>query len=201
MNKNRLEAFSDGVLAIIITIMVLEFKIPHGHSFQALEPLISVFISYFMSFVFVAIYWANHHHLLQGLKKVTSGIIWANMALLFWLSLIPFATGWMGENHFEANTMALYGAIIMLSGVSFSILQNQVVRNIPDNEKLKAGFDRMKRKGLFSSIAYPIGIICAYIHPLIPTLIFLGISGLWLIPDKNIEAAFQNQDFREDIES
>src|SRR3954449_5960384 len=127
MDKNRLEAFSDGVLAIIITIMVLELKVPHGSDFAALKPLLPVFLSYVLSFVYVGIYWNNHHHLLKAAHRVDGGIMWANLHLLFWLSLLPFVTGWMGENHFEALPSAVYGAVLLLAAIAYYILQNRVI--------------------------------------------------------------------------
>ncbi len=133
MNKTRLEAFSDGVLAIIITIMVLEIKVPHGADWASLKPLAPVFYSYVLSFLFVGIYWGNHHHLLQTVKSVDSGIIWANLNLLFWLSLIPFGTGWMGENHFAPYTVAVYASILLLSGIAFTILQLVIQKRNPGN--------------------------------------------------------------------
>ncbi len=194
MNKNRLEAFSDGVLAIIITIMVLEFKIPHSGDWADLKALIPVFISYFMSFLFVGIYWGNHHHLLHSVKTVSSGIIWANLNLLFWLSLIPFATGWMGENHFAANTVVLYAILLLLCGVAYTILQNAVQRQAHNLEALKKAFVNANKKGIFSLIIYSLAIPAAFIDPIISGVLFLVVSIVWLIPDKNIEKAFSNEE-------
>lgn len=189
MNKARLEAFSDGVFAIIITIMVLEIKVPHGSDWTVLRPLIPTFISYILSFTFIGIYWANHHHMLHSVKGVTGSMIWANINLLFWLSLIPFATGWMGENHFAANTVSLYGLLLLLSGIAFTILQKVIERNSLDIERLKTAFVNMKRKGIASTIGYAAAIPLAYISPVISGVIFALISIVWLIPDKEIEKA------------
>jgi uncharacterized membrane protein len=146
MNKSRLEAFSDGVLAIIITIMVLEIKVPHGSDWIELKPLIPVFISYILSFIFIGIYWGNHHHLLHSIKQVSSSIILANLNLLFWLSLIPFATGWMGENHFAPNTVAVYGFILLICGIAFRFLQKAVEKYAHNLEALKKAFANLQKK-------------------------------------------------------
>ena len=195
MNKNRLEAFSDGVLAIIITIMVLEIKVPHGAAWSELSPLLSTFTSYLMSFLFIGIYWGNHHHLLHSLKNVSSGVIWANINLLFWLSLIPFSTGWMGENQFAPNTIMLYGILLLLSGISFTILQKTVEKNTIDLDALKKAFLVLNKKGVFSTVAYASAIPLAYINPVISGAIFFLVAIVWLIPDKNIEKALtQNKE-------
>lgn len=193
MNKNRLEAFSDGVLAIIITIMVLEIKVPHGGEWSDLKPLCYVFISYAMSFLFIGIYWGNHHHMLHSLRQVTSGIIWANMNLLFWLSLVPFVTGWMGENHFAPNTVAAYGAILLFCGVAYNILQKRVEKNTHDIEALKRTFVTANKKGIASALGYLASIPLAYVHPAISGIIFVTISIMWLVPDKNIEKALKEE--------
>ena len=191
MNKNRLEAFSDGVLAIIITIMVLEIKVPHSSDWGDLASLAPVFTSYLMSFLFVGIYWGNHHHLLHSLKSVTSGIIWANMNLLFWLSLIPFVTGWMGENHFAKNTVATYGVVLFISGVAFTILQKAIEKNTRDIEALHTAFRNLNKKGIISTVGYLSGVPIAFINPVVSGVIFFIISLIWLIPDKNIENALK----------
>ena len=193
MNKTRLEAFSDGVLAIIITIMVLEIKVPHSSDWADLKQLIPAALSYAMSFLFIGIYWGNHHHLLHSLKQVTSGIIWANLNLLFWLSLVPFVTGWMGENHFAANTVAVYGTVLFISGVAFTILQKRVEKNAHDIEALKRAFTNLNKKGVASTLGYLSAIPLAYVSPLISGLIFVSISIIWLIPDKNIEKALRGE--------
>lgn len=193
MNKNRLEAFSDGVLAIIITIMVLEFKIPHGSDWKNLLELLPIFISYGLSFSYVGIYWGNHHHLLHSVKNVTSGMMLANLNLLFWLSLIPFSTGWMGENHFETNTVALYGAVLLLCGGAFYILQYIVQKNSHDIDALRIAFKMSSRKGIISLVAYIASIPLAFVHEYISFGIFILTSIMWLIPDKNIENALKNK--------
>ncbi len=194
MNKNRLEAFSDGVLAIIITIMVLEIKIPHGSDWLALKPLIPIFISYGLSFAYIGIYWGNHHHMLQSVRQVTSKMILANLNLLFWLSMVPFATGWMGENEFKSNPMALYGIILFLSGASYSILQKSVERNAHEIESLKLAYKFMNQKGKISTIAYLASIPLAYLEPYISFSIYIIVAIMWLVPDKNIEKALKAKD-------
>jgi len=186
-----MEAFSDGVLAIIITIMVLEIKVPHGSQWEALKPLIPTFISYVLSFTFVGVYWANHHHMLQSVKSVTGSMIWANINLLFWLSLIPFTTGWMGENNFAPNTIAAYGIVLLLSGVAYTILQKVIENHSLNIERLKTAFVNMKRKGIASMIGYSMAIPLAYISPVISGCIFILIAIVWLLPDKNIEEALK----------
>ncbi|MEI8086596.1 MAG: TMEM175 family protein [Paludibacter sp.] len=193
MNKNRLEAFSDGVLAIIITIMVLEFKVPHGSDLKQLEELIPVFISYGLSFSYIGIYWGNHHHLLHSVKEVTSVMILSNLNLLFWLSLVPFATAWMGENHFETNTVAMYGVILLLCGAAYYILQKEVEKNSKDSEALKEAFKMSRKKGNISLVMYVCSIPLAYVHPYISYGIFIISSIMWLIPDKNIEKALKSE--------
>jgi len=189
MEKNRLEAFSDGVIAIIITIMVLEMKVPHGSDWLILKPLIPVFISYFLSFLFIGIYWGNHHHLLQTVKRSNSRIMLANLNLLFWLSLIPFATGWMGENHFDPNTVALYAVLLLLNGVAFYILQKTIERSLTDETNFHNAMKKLSFKAIVSLIGYSISIPLAYVNPYISGTIFFAIAVLWLIPDKNIEKA------------
>ncbi len=191
MNKSRLEAFSDGVIAIIITIMVLEIKVPHTADWAALKELLPVFLSYILSFMFVGIYWGNHHHLLHTVKSVNSGIIWANINLLFWLSLIPVATGWMGENHFEKNTIIAYAVLLLLCGLAFTILQFAVEKTIPHNEQLATAFARLRMKGFFSVVCYVSAIPVAYLNTTISGILFLTVSIMWLIPDKNIERALK----------
>ena len=193
MNKSRLEAFSDGVLAIIITIMVLEIDIPESSDWSELKHLVPVFISYLFSFIYIGIYWGNHHHLLHSVKKVTSGIMLANLNLLFWLSLIPFSTGWMGENHFAKNTVAVYGAILLVSGLAFYVLLKVVERNSHDLQALKDAFVMLNRKGITSTIGYFISVPLAFVHPLISAVIFSIISVIWLIPDRNLERALNGE--------
>jgi len=193
MNKGRLEAFSDGVLAIIITIMVLEMKVPHGSDFSSLSPLIPVFISYVLSFIYLGIYWNNHHHMIHTVKVVSGKILWANLHLLFWLSLIPFVTGWMGENHFAAVPVALYGVILVMSAVAYFILQNQILKTQgPDSLLAKAvGKDY---KGKASPFFYAIAIALTLINPWISCSIYALVAMMWLIPDKRIEIVFNQQE-------
>ena len=186
MTKNRLEAFSDGVLAIIITIMVLELKVPHGDSFAALQPLLPVFLSYVLSFLYVGIYWNNHHHLLHSTRHVSAGILWANMHLLFWLSLFPFATGWVGENHFAAMPTAAYGVVLLMAGVAYYILQLAIIaRHGPQSLLAKAlGRDF---KGKFSMVIYLAAIPLAFLNPWIGNVLYVLVALWWLIPDRRIE--------------
>jgi len=193
MNKGRLEAFSDGVLAIIITIMVLEIKIPHGDDWSVLKPLIPKLLSYLISFIYVGIYWGNHHHLLHSVKQVSSKMMWANLNLLFWLSLIPFATGWMGENHFAPNSVALYGVLLLLSGLGFVFLQKAVEHNAHDLEALHEAFQNMNRKGIISTLSYTISIPLAYVNTSISGALFIMVAIIWLIPDKHIEKALRKE--------
>lgn len=195
MNKTRLEAFSDGVIAIIITIMVLEIKVPESTDWEEIKSLIPKGISYILSFLFVAIYWGNHHHLLDTAKKITSFIIWANMNLLFWLSLIPFATAWIGENHFEKITVAVYAIIALACGIAYSILQYAIEKSYLHNSQLKTIIKKQKSKGIISIIAYVSAIpIALYINPILSISIFFVISIIWIIPDKNIEKALSKND-------
>lgn len=186
MGTHRLEAFSDGVLAIIITIMVLEMKVPHGVDVAALRPLIPVFLSYVLSFVFLAIYWNNHHHLLHVATRVSGTILWANMHLLFWLSLVPFVTGWMGENHFAPAPTALYGVVLLLAAIAYLVLQHAIlVQEGPDSILATAlGNDW---KGRFSPLIYGAAIALAFLHPGIAGALYVLAAVMWLIPDRRIE--------------
>ncbi|HEX3131835.1 MAG TPA: TMEM175 family protein [Thermoanaerobaculia bacterium] len=188
MGKSRLEAFSDGVLAIIITIMVLELKVPHGESFEALRPLTPVFLSYLLSFVYIGIYWNNHHHMLHAVRTVTGPMLWANLHLLFWLSLIPFATGWMGENHFAAATEAVYGAVLLMAAIAYYILQQLIIASQgPDSILKKAvGTDW---KGKLSPLAYITAIPMAFVSRWISLGLYVFIALIWLVPDRRIEHA------------
>jgi TMEM175 potassium channel family protein len=189
MNKSRLEAFSDGVIAIIITIMVLEIKTPHDTSWKALEEQIPVFSSYLMSFIYLGIYWGNHHHLMNAASHVNAAIIWSNMNLLFWLSLIPFATGWMGENHYAQNTVVLYAILLLVCGISFTILQICIERITKNNPNLVHAFANVRRKGIFSVVCYSLAILLAYVNTLFSAILFCTVAVHWLIPDRNIEKA------------
>ena len=192
MNKSRLEAFSDGVLAIIITIMVLEIKVPHGSDWKTLEPMIPVFFSYAISFLFVGIYWGNHHHLLHTLKWITSGIMWSNLLLLFCLSLLPVATGWMGENHFAPNTVVLYAAVLICCGLSYGVLQHMILKTIDRDTELVTAIKKQDKKVVVSAVTALAAIPFAFVHPAISCALFLVQSGIWLIPDRNIERALKN---------
>ncbi len=186
MGKNRLEAFSDGVLAIIITIMVLELKVPHGVDFAALRPVLPVFLSYVLSFVYVAIYWNNHHHLLHSVKQVSGGILWANLNLLFWLSLFPFTTGWIGENHIAPWPVAVYGFVLFMAAVSYTLLQRIIIaRHGPDSLLARAiGSDW---KGKLSMTLYLVAIPVAFLHPWSAIGSYVAVALLWLVPDRRIE--------------
>ncbi len=192
MEKNRLEAFSDGVLAIIIIIMVLEIKVPHGTEWSDLEPLLPVFLSYIFSFVYVGIYWGNHHHLLYTVKKVSSGIMLANLNLLFWLSLLPFATGWMGENYFEPRTVTLYALLLNMCGVAYTILQKMIEKCQDFSPEMKLVMKKQTRKGLFSVACYTLAVPFAYVNAIISVVLFLIVAIAWLVPDKNIERALND---------
>ena len=186
MGKGRLEAFSDGVIAIIITIMVLEMKIPHGDSIGALAPLAPVFLSYVLSFVYVGIYWNNHHHMLHACTHVTGRILWANLHLLFWLSLFPFVTGWMGENHFAAIPSALYGGVLFAAGVSYWILQQVIIGAQGSQSALKAAIGS-DWKGKLSPALYLCGIASTFIWPWVAQVLYVAVALMWLVPDRRIE--------------
>lgn len=189
MGKNRLEAFSDGVLAIIITIMVLELKVPQGADFTALRALLPIFLSYALSFVYVGIYWNNHHHMLHLVQKVNGAILWANLHLLFWLSLTPFVTGWMGVNHFAPLPMSLYGVALLMSGLAYSILQKTIVVS-QGHDSLLAKAIGKDAKGKLSLVFYAIAIPVAYVQQWIAGGLYVLVALLWLIPDLRIEHAF-----------
>ena len=187
MRKTRLEAFSDGVIAIIITIMVLELKVPEGADWQALKPMLPVFLSYMLSFIFIGIYWNNHHHLMHVVKQISAGIMWANLNLLFWLSLVPFATGWLGENHFQAFPTALYAALMNLCGIAYTILQITIERCHKDDLRLKDIMLRQKGKGMGSLFLYTAAIPLAYVDTRISHVLFVVVAIMWIVPDKKIE--------------
>jgi uncharacterized membrane protein len=186
VGKNRLEAFSDGVIAIIITIMVLELKVPHGDSIQSLLPLLPIFLSYVLSFVYVGIYWNNHHHLLHTLSKVSGPILWSNMHLLFWLSLIPFATGWMGENHFTSAPTALYGVVLLMAAIAYYVLQQTIIRSQGSESLLKRAIGS-DWKGKLSPVIYLIAIPLAFVLPWASAALYVLVALIWLIPDRRIE--------------
>lgn len=193
MSKTRLEAFSDGVLAIIITIMVLELKIPHTVSFNALGNLLPVFSSYLLSFIIIAIYWGNHHHLLHTVHRVNHKIIWANMTLLFFISLIPFSTGWMGENHFHKNTVLVYSINLLFCSIAYTILENVIIAHYTHNTGLILALRRQRKKGVISMGLYAASIISAFFYPLISAILIIGTAIIWIIPDKNIEKALEEK--------
>jgi uncharacterized membrane protein len=192
MNKNRLEAFSDGVLAIIVTIMVLEIKVPHGDTLEAIQPLLPVFLSYILSFVFILIYWNNHHHLFQAVKNINGKVLWANGHLLFWLSLLPFATGWMGESHAARLPVILYGVIVFMAGVAYYILSLTLLK-IHDVDSLLARAVGKDFKGVASLILYSIGIGSSFYNTTVSCVFYVIVAIIWLIPDKRIEKHISNK--------
>jgi uncharacterized membrane protein len=188
MNRDRLEAFSDGVIAVIITIMVLEMKVPQGHDFRALLPTLPVFLSYVLSYIYVGLYWGNHHHLLKATRRINGAIIWANLHLLFWLSLIPFATGWNGENHFTAAPAALYGFVLLMCAVSWAILQRIIVAKEGSDSALGKA-TRRDVKGLLPIVLYLIAILLALVQPWISNALYALVAIIWFFPDRRIERA------------
>lgn len=188
MHKGRLEAFSDGVIAIIITIMVLELKVPHGAELADLAGLVPVFLSYVLSFIYVGIYWNNHHHLFQAVKHVTGAVLWANLHLLFWLSLFPFVTGWLGENHRSASTVGLYGGVLLMAGIAYYVLSRVLLAGHgPETALAKAiGSDR---KGRISLLLYVVGIALTCWLPAAALALYMLVAVLWLVPDRRIEKA------------
>ena len=190
MGKGRLEAFSDGVIAIIITIMVLEMKVPRGESFAALRPLLPVFLSYVLSFLYVGIYWNNHHHMLHTTTRVTGSILWANLHLLFWLSLFPFATGWIGQNHFALPPSALYGFVLLMAGIAYFILQQAIIVSQGPTSVLRKAIGR-DWKGKVSPLLYVAGIISSLFSSWMAQAIYVFVALLWLIPDRRIEHALR----------
>ncbi len=190
MGKGRLEAFSDGVIAIIITIMVLEMKVPHGDSLESLAPLLPVFLSYVLSFVYVGIYWNNHHHMFQACKKITGSVLWANLHLLFWLSLFPFATGWMGENHFARMPSAFYGAVLLMAAIAYWVLQQTIIASEGADSVLKTAVGG-DWKGKLSPVVYVAAIVSSFWVPWLAQALYLSVALLWLIPDRRIEHALQ----------
>ena len=188
MGKGRLEAFSDGVFAIIITIMVLELTAPHDATFGALTPLIPVFLSYVLSYVYIGIYWANHHHLLHTIKTVTGPILWANLYLLFWLSLIPFVTAWMGENHFAATPTAVYGVVMLMNAMAYWVLQSRIIASQGQNSLLKRAIGTGWKEKV-SPALYTVAILAAFWSPRMSQALFVLVALLWLVPDRRIERA------------
>jgi uncharacterized membrane protein len=181
-----MEAFSDGVIAIIITIMVLELKVPHGTDLSALQPLIPVLLSYVLSFVYIGIYWNNHHHMLQAAGKVNGPILWANLHLLFWLSLVPFVTGWMGENHFSALPVALYGALLFMAGVAYFILARALAAHHGKDSKLALAIGK-DTKGFVSVVIYAVAILLSFLSTWIALGLYVLVALIWLVPDRRFE--------------
>jgi uncharacterized membrane protein len=192
MGKGRMEAFSDGVLAIIITIMVLEMKVPHGDDFSVLGPLLPVLLSYVLSFIYLGIYWNNHHHMLHATQHVTGGILWANLHLLFWLSLFPFVTGWMGENHFAVAPTALYGIVLLMAAVAYWLLQRAIIASQGENSLLARAVGR-DIKGKVSPLLYGIAIFASFFTPWIADGVYVFVALMWLVPDRRIERVLGDQ--------
>ena len=186
MQKNRLEAFSDGVLAIVITIMVLELKVPHAAQLGDLKPILPVFLSYVLSFIYVGIYWNNHHHMFHSTRRVTGGILWANLHLLFWLSLFPFTTGWMGENHFAPTPSAVYGFVLLMAAIAYYILQRAIIVQ-QGRDSLLASAIGNDWKGKLSPVLYLLGMLLAFVSPWIASGLYACVALIWLIPDRRIE--------------
>jgi len=186
MHKGRLEAFSDGVIAIIITIMVLEMKVPHGADFAALRPILPVFLSYALSFLYVGIYWNNHHHLFQAVKQVSGPVLWANLHLLFWLSLFPFVTGWLGENELTTSTVGLYGGVLIMAGTAYYILVRVLLAGHGSDSILAKAIGR-DFKGKISVVIYAMGIALACWLPWLAMALYVSVAIIWLVPDRRIE--------------
>ncbi|HET6853885.1 MAG TPA: TMEM175 family protein [Pyrinomonadaceae bacterium] len=186
MGKSRMETFFDGVVAIIITIMVLEMKVPHGESIETLSPLVPVLLSYVLSFVYLGIYWNNHHHMMHATHRVTGSMLWANLHLLFWLSLIPFTTGWMGENHFAKLPAAAYGLVLLMSGVAYLILQQRIIASQGKDSLLKkaVGSDW---KGKLSPVLYTVAILLAFVSSWLSMAVYVFVAIMWVVPDRRIE--------------
>jgi uncharacterized membrane protein len=192
MGKNRMEAFSDGVIAVLITIMVLEMKVPHGESLAALAPVLPVLLSYVLSFVYIGIYWNNHHHMLHAVHHVSGAILWANLHLLFWLSLVPFTTGWMGENHFAPLPTALYGAVLLMAAIAFLLLQQVIIASQGPDSLLKraVGGDW---KGKLSPVAYLAAIPLAFWEGRLSLALYVLVAAIWFVPDRRIERALPHE--------
>jgi uncharacterized membrane protein len=192
VGKNRLEAFSDGVLAIIITIMVLELKVPYGADLSALRPLLPVFISYILSFIYLGIYWNNHHHMMHTVKVVSGSILWANLHLLFWLTLVPFVTAWMGENNFKSGPTALYGIILIMAAIAYYNLQHKIIKKQGKDSILAAAIGK-DFKGKISPVIYAIAIPFSFINQWVSGSLYVLVALIWLIPDRRIEKIFYQQ--------
>ena len=187
MKKARLEAFSDAVIAILITIMVLELKIPHGADLESLRPLLPVFLTYVLSFIYLGIYWNNHHHMFQATDRINGRILWANMNLLFWLSLIPFTTGWMGENHFAPLPTAIYGVVLLVAAASYTVLQTLIIAQQGEHSKLEEAVGK-DRKGKLSMLFYIVAIPLAFVNQWISDGLYVLVALMWLVPDRRIES-------------
>jgi uncharacterized membrane protein len=187
MGKGRIEAFSDGVIAIIITIMVLELKVPHDAQLESLQPMLPVFLCYVLSFIFIGIYWNNHHHLFQVVQKVNGAALWANLHLLFWLSLVPFVTGWMGENAFAPMTVAFYGVDMLMAGFAYFILCRVLIAHHGNDSPLALALGK-DYKGMASTVMYVIAIPLAFVNAWISVALFICVAAMWLVPDRRIEA-------------
>jgi uncharacterized membrane protein len=187
MSKTRVEAFSDGVIAILITIMVLELKIPHGDSIRALAPIAPVFLTYVLSYTYLGIYWNNHHHMFHAMTRVNGKILWANLHLLFWLSLVPFVTGWMGENHFAATPTAIYGGVLLAAGIAYLLLQSVIIADQGRHSKLAAAVGQ-DLKGKISLILYAVAVPLAFVHEWAADAIYVAVALMWLVPDRRIES-------------
>jgi TMEM175 potassium channel family protein len=192
MPRNRLEAFSDGVLAIIITIMVLELKVPHGTDLGALRPFVPIFLSYVLSFIYVGIYWNNHHHLFHSVQTVSGGILWANLHLLFWLSLFPFTTGWVGQNHFAATPTAVYGLVLLMAAIAYYLLQSAIIAKHGRDSLLASALGR-DWKGKISPVLYLAAIPLAFVRPWISHGLYVLVALIWLVPDARIERALERK--------
>jgi len=188
VEKNRLEAFSDGVIAVIITVLVLELKVPHSDRIEALLPIVPTFLSYVLSFIYVGIYWNNHHHMLQASRRISGTVLWANLLLPFWLSLFPFTTAWMGENHFAALPSALYGFVLLMAALSYWLLQQTIIAVEGPGSFLKTALGA-DWKGKVSPVLYAIGIAAAFYEPPVAQAIYVGVALMWLVPDRRIERA------------
>jgi uncharacterized membrane protein len=186
MGKNRMEAFFDGVVAIIITIMVLEMKVPHGDSIETLSPLIPVLLTYILSFLYLGIYWNNHHHMMHASHRVTGSMLWANLHLLFWLSLIPFTTGWMGENHFATLPVAAYGVVLLMAAIAYLILQQRIIASQGEGSVLKKAIGN-DWKGKLSPVFYVVAIVSAFLSPWLSVAIYVFVALMWVVPDRRIE--------------
>jgi uncharacterized membrane protein len=187
MNKGRLEAFSDGVIAILITIMVLELRVPRGADWRALSPLLPVFLTYVLSFIYLGIYWNNHHLMFHVVRRISGGVLWANLHLLFWLSLVPFVTGWMGENHFASVPTAVYGGVMLMAALAYTILQATIIAVEGSDSRLASAVGR-DRKGKLSLVCYVAAIPLAFVNQWISDVLYVLVALIWLVPDRRIES-------------